>query len=45
MHGLLDRVVLTRADGRGRHARPVSERIAMGLCGGAVLRLSPKIAT
>ena len=26
MHGILDRVILTRADQRGRHARPIGER-------------------
>jgi site-specific DNA recombinase len=26
MHGLLDRVIVTRADQRGRHARPIGER-------------------
>jgi len=40
MHGLLDRVVVTRADGRGRHARPVGERTQIILRGGAVLEPS-----
>jgi DNA invertase Pin-like site-specific DNA recombinase len=37
MHGLLERVVVTRADRRGRHARPVSERARIILRGGVVL--------
>jgi site-specific DNA recombinase len=40
MHGLLDRVVVTRADGRGRHARPVGERTQIILRGGALLQPS-----
>jgi hypothetical protein len=38
VNGLLERVVLTRADRRGRHARPVSERTAIILRGGAQLK-------
>ena len=34
MHGLLDRVVVTRATGRGRHAEPVAERTDIILRGG-----------
>ena len=37
MHGLLDRVVVTRADRRGRHARPIGERTAILLRGDVVL--------
>jgi DNA invertase Pin-like site-specific DNA recombinase len=37
MHGLLERVVLTRADRRGRHARPVGERTQILLRGGGEL--------
>jgi site-specific DNA recombinase len=37
MHGLLERVVVTRADRRGRHARPVGERAQIILRGGVVL--------
>ncbi len=40
MHGLLDRVVVIRADRRGRHARPVGERAQIILRGGAVLEPS-----
>jgi hypothetical protein len=39
MNGLLDRVVLTKADRRGRHARPVRERAEIILRGG--VRLDP----
>jgi Fic family protein len=37
MHGLLEQVVVTRADRRGRHARPVGERTEIILRGGVVL--------
>jgi hypothetical protein len=37
MHGLLERVVVTRADRRGRHARPVGERAQVILRGGVLL--------
>ena len=37
MQGLLDRVVLTRAMGRGRHANPVAERTEIILRGGVEL--------
>lgn len=37
MNGLLERVVLTRAEQRGRHARPVGERTEIVLRGGARL--------
>jgi DNA invertase Pin-like site-specific DNA recombinase len=40
MHGLLERVVVTRADRRGRHARPVGERAQVVLRGGVVLEPS-----
>jgi hypothetical protein len=39
MHGLLERVVVTRADRRGRHARPVRERAQIILRGGAGLEV------
>jgi site-specific DNA recombinase len=37
MNGLLEQVVVTQADGRGRHARPVGERTEIVLRGGTVL--------
>jgi len=37
MHGLLERVLVTRADRRGRHARPVGKRTEIILRGGVVL--------
>jgi hypothetical protein len=37
MHGLLERVVVTRADRRGRHARPIGERTEVTLRGGTIL--------
>jgi hypothetical protein len=37
MHGLLERVVVTRADRRGRHARPIGERTEILLRGDVVL--------
>ena len=37
MHGLLDKVVLTRAIGRGRHANPIGERTEILLRGGVEL--------
>lgn len=37
MHGLLERVVLIRANGRGRAAEPIAERTQMVLRGGAIL--------
>jgi hypothetical protein len=40
MHGLLERIVVTRADRRGRHARPVGERAQIILRGGAVVEPS-----
>jgi hypothetical protein len=40
MHGLLERVVVTRADKRGRHARPIGERTQIILRGGALLEPS-----
>ena len=39
MHGLLERVVVTRADRRGRHARPVGERAQIILRGSVALEL------
>jgi hypothetical protein len=41
LHGLLDRVVVTRAIGRGRHANPVSERAQIVLRGNVLLGGSP----
>jgi len=40
MHGLLEQVIVTRADGRGRHARPIGQRTQIVLRGGAVLEPS-----
>jgi site-specific DNA recombinase len=37
MHGLLDRVIVTRARGRGRHANPIGERTEIILRGGTQL--------
>lgn len=37
MNGLLQQVLVTKADGRGRHARPVAERTAIVLRGGVPL--------
>jgi site-specific DNA recombinase len=37
MHGLLERVVVSRADRRGRHARPISERAQILLRGNVLL--------
>ena len=37
LHGLLDRVVVTRADRRGRHARPIGERTQIVLRGNVSL--------
>ena len=34
LHGLLDRVLVTRASGRGRHANPIAERTSIILRGG-----------
>jgi hypothetical protein len=42
MNGLLDQVVLTQADRRGRHARPVSDRTKIVLCGGTFLLASSR---
>jgi DNA invertase Pin-like site-specific DNA recombinase len=41
MHGLLDRVVITRANGRGRHAQPLSERAQIVLRGNVLLGDNP----
>jgi hypothetical protein len=41
MHGLLDRVVITRASGRGRHAEPISERTQIVLRGNVLLGANP----
>jgi site-specific DNA recombinase len=43
MHGLLERVVVTRADRRGRHARPIGERTEIILRGGVVLEASAEV--
>jgi site-specific DNA recombinase len=37
MHGLLDRVVVQRADRRGRHAKPIAERAHIVLRGNVLL--------
>ena len=42
MHGLLERVIVTRADRRGRHARPIGERTQIVLRGGSILGGSGK---
>lgn len=42
MHGLLERVIVTRADRRGRHARPIGERAQVVLRGGSTLGASGK---
>jgi hypothetical protein len=41
MHGLLDRVVVTRARGRGRHANPIAERVQIVLKGNVLLGANP----
>jgi hypothetical protein len=45
LHGLLDRVVLSRADRRGRHARPIAERTQIVLRGNVLLGPSPDDVT
>jgi site-specific DNA recombinase len=40
LHGLLDRVVVTRADKIGRHARPIIERAEIVLRGNSILAVS-----
>ena len=37
MNGLLDQVIVTRAEGRGRYANPISERTEILLRGGETL--------
>jgi DNA invertase Pin-like site-specific DNA recombinase len=41
MHGLLDRVVVKRASGRGRHAEPIGERTQIVLRGHVLLGDNP----
>ena len=41
LHGLLDRVVVTRARGRGKNANPVSERAQIVLRGNVLLGANP----
>jgi DNA invertase Pin-like site-specific DNA recombinase len=41
MHGLLDRVIVTRANSRGRHAQPIPERTEIILRGGVTLETGP----
>jgi DNA invertase Pin-like site-specific DNA recombinase len=41
LHGLLDRVVVTRARGRGKNANPISERTQIVLRGNVLLGVSP----
>jgi DNA invertase Pin-like site-specific DNA recombinase len=38
MHGLLEQVIVSRADRRGRHARPIGERTQVVLRGGSILK-------
>jgi site-specific DNA recombinase len=44
MHGLLEQVVVTRADRRGRHARPIGERAQIILRGGVQFEPSAQAA-
>ena len=44
LHGLLDRVVVTRAQGRGKNANPVPERTQIVLRGNVLLGESPTIS-
>jgi site-specific DNA recombinase len=41
MHGLLDRVTVSRADRRGRHAKPIGERTQIVLRGNVLLEPNP----
>jgi hypothetical protein len=41
MHGLLDCVVVHRADSRGRHAKPIGDRTQIVLRGNALLSSDP----
>jgi hypothetical protein len=41
LHGLLERVVVTRAKGRGRHANPIGERVQIVLRGNVLLGDNP----
>ena len=41
MHGLLDRVIVSRANSRGRHAQPIPERTEIILRGGITLEPEP----
>jgi hypothetical protein len=43
MYGLLERVVVSRADRRGRHARPIGERAQIILRGGVELEPSEAV--
>jgi hypothetical protein len=43
MHGLLERVVVGRADRRGRHARPIGERAQIILRGAVELEPSEAV--
>lgn len=45
MHGFLDRVVLTRAVGRGRHANPIPERTQIVMRGNVLLGSNPDEST
>jgi hypothetical protein len=45
LHGLLDRVVVSRARGRGRHANPVKERTQIVLRGNVLLGETPDAAS
>lgn len=44
MHGLLDRVVISQATGRGRHAGPIDERTQIVLRGNVLLNPSKRTA-
>lgn len=41
LHGLLDRVVVVRSEGRGKRARPISERVQIVLRGNVLLGPNP----
>jgi site-specific DNA recombinase len=44
LHGLLDRVIVKRASGRGRHAEPIDQRTQIVLRGNVVLGENPDYA-
>jgi DNA invertase Pin-like site-specific DNA recombinase len=45
MHGLLDRIIVKRASGRGRHAEPVDQRTQIVLRGNVLLGPNPDDAS